>query len=130
MGNRQQSFGSPNGSTGVPVPNSGPPRPVHAPPGSSPISPEAASPHGAAMTPSTPNEHIKQAAGTPNSGGLFKKGKRIPREKNRYGSVIVKVTSLSSNRRLQERQTMFTITPRGGLFFGTQCNPIAVQKGS
>ena len=43
--------------------------------------------------------------------------------------MIVKVASLSSNRRVQERQNIFTITPRGALFHGTQCNPALVQKG-
>lgn len=41
----------------------------------------------------------------------------------------MKVASLSSNRRVQERQNIFTITPRGALFHGTQCNPALVQKG-
>lgn len=72
-----------------------------------------------------PNSGVKRAA-----GGSPAKKKRIVREKNRFGSVIVKVASVSSNRRVQERQNVFTITPRGGLFHGTQCNPILVQNGN
>eukprot|EP00596_Hydrurales_sp_CCMP1899_P000354 CAMPEP_0119040282 /NCGR_PEP_ID=MMETSP1177-20130426/10155_1 /TAXON_ID=2985 /ORGANISM="Ochromonas sp, Strain CCMP1899" /LENGTH=941 /DNA_ID=CAMNT_0007005183 /DNA_START=421 /DNA_END=3246 /DNA_ORIENTATION=+ len=57
-----------------------------------------------------------------------KKKPKALREKNRYGTVIVKVASLTSNRRVLERQNTFTITPRGGLFYGTQCSPALVQK--
>ena len=72
---------------------------------------------------------IKQAGGlVPANNAPQQKKKKIVREKNRFGSVIVKVASLSSNRRTQDRQSIFTITPRGGLFHGTQCNPILVQK--
>ena len=81
---------------------------------------------------------VKQAAGGgsnknipsgQSNSGSQKRKQKVQREKNRYGSVIVRVASLSSNRRVQERQNVFTITPRGGLFHGTQCNPILVQKG-
>ena len=73
---------------------------------------------------------MKQAGGviTTTALGAKKKPKSL-REKNRFGTVIVKVASLSSNRRVQERQNIFTITPRGALFHGTQCNPALVQKG-
>ena len=77
---------------------------------------------------------VKQAGGVVNTNNAQQqqqqqqKKKKIVREKNRFGSVIVKVASLSSNRRTQDRQSIFTITPRGGLFHGTQCNPILVQK--
>ena len=72
---------------------------------------------------------IKQAGVVVNtSNPQQQKKKKIVREKNRFGSVIVKVASLSSNRRTQDRQSIFAITPRGGLFHGTQCNPILVQK--
>ena len=74
---------------------------------------------------------VKQAGGVVNTNNpqqQQQKKKKIVREKNRFGSVIVKVASLSSNRRTQDRQSIFTITPRGGLFHGTQCNPILVQK--
>jgi hypothetical protein len=75
--------------------------------------------------------NVKQAG---NSSALStvsaaKKKPKSLREKNRFGTVIVKVASLSSNRRVQERQNIFTITPRGALFHGTQCNPALVQKG-
>ena len=74
--------------------------------------------------------NAKQAGGviTTTALGAKKKPKSL-REKNRFGTVIVKVASLSSNRRVQERQNIFTITPRGALFHGTQCNPALVQKG-
>jgi len=72
-----------------------------------------------------PNANVKPAAA---GAGTPAKKKKVVREKNRFGTVIVKVASLSSNRRAQERQSVFTITPRGGLFHGTQCNPILVQK--
>lgn len=61
--------------------------------------------------------------------GSSNRRKKNIREKNRFGSVIVKVASLSSTRRAQERQNVFTILGRGGLFYGTQCNPILVQDG-
>ena len=74
--------------------------------------------------------NVKQAGGvvSPSTQGAKKKPKAL-REKNRFGTVIVKVASLSSNRRVQERQNIFSITPRGALFHGTQCNPALVQKG-
>ena len=74
--------------------------------------------------------NVKQAGGvvTPTTQAAKKKPKAL-REKNRFGTVIVKVASLSSNRRVQERQNIFSITPRGALFHGTQCNPALVQKG-
>ena len=80
---------------------------------------------------------VKQAAGgnlnsSVNGNGHLTQPKRKQKalkEKNRFGTVIVKVASLSSNRRVQERQNIFTITPRGALFHGTQCNPALVQKG-
>lgn len=88
------------------------------------------------MSPLNPSNNIndssvKQAGGvvTTTALGAKKKPKSL-REKNRFGTVIVKVASLSSNRRVQERQNIFTITPRGALFHGTQCNPALVQKGS
>jgi hypothetical protein len=63
------------------------------------------------------------------SGSGSSRKRRNVREKNRFGSVVVKVASLSSTRRAQERQNIFTILGRGGLFYGTQCNPILVQDG-
>ena len=73
---------------------------------------------------------MKQAGGvlSPTTQAAKKKPKAL-REKNRFGTVIVKVASLSSNRRVQERQNIFSITPRGALFNGTQSNPAMVQKG-
>ena len=87
------------------------------------------SPHNFVNSCNDPN--VKQAGGvvTTAAQGAKKKPKSL-REKNRFGTVIVKVASLSSNRRVQERQNIFTITPRGALFHGTQCNPALVQKGS
>jgi hypothetical protein len=74
--------------------------------------------------------NVKQAGGVVNpSTQAAKKKPKALREKNRFGTVIVKVASLSSNRRVQERQNIFSITPRGALFHGTQCNPALVQKG-
>ena len=74
--------------------------------------------------------NVKQAGGVvPPSTQAAKKKPKALREKNRFGTVIVKVASLSSNRRVQERQNIFSITPRGALFHGTQCNPALVQKG-
>ena len=75
--------------------------------------------------------NVKQAGSSSalSTVSAAKKKPKSLREKNRFGTVIVKVASLSSNRRVQERQNIFTITPRGALFHGTQCNPALVQKG-
>ena len=77
------------------------------------------------------DSNVKQAGSSSalSTVSAAKKKPKSLREKNRFGTVIVKVASLSSNRRVQERQNIFTITPRGALFHGTQCNPALVQKG-
>jgi hypothetical protein len=124
-------------------------------PGSSPVGAVPSSLAAAAVTPSgvgtagpagrNSNPHIQPpqlvvespAAGSDggnsvrlaSSGSGGSRKRRNVREKNRFGSVVVKVASLSSTRRAQERQNIFTILGRGGLFYGTQCNPILVQDG-
>ena len=99
--------------------------------GTAASAPSATPPGAGGNSPGAVNDSGKQSDKAPTviSRSGQKKKNKPPREKNRYGTVIVKVTSLSNNRRVQDRQNTFVITPRGGLFHGTQCNPLVVQKG-
>ena len=64
---------------------------------------------------------------------LDQNGVRIKpmREKDRYGVCTVKITSITSTaaRRSQERISTHTITPKGVIIHGTQCNPQSIQRG-
>ena len=57
-------------------------------------------------------------------------------ERNRYGVCIIKIASNTppppvpnNNRRNQDRQNTHVLTPRGGILFGSQCNPQLIQRG-
>jgi hypothetical protein len=52
------------------------------------------------------------------------------RERDRYGVCIVKVASvMNTTRRNSDRQNTHTVTPRGAIVHGTQCNPQVIQRG-
>lgn len=68
-----------------------------------------------------------------NNPVLDQNGMRIKpiREKDKYGVCTVKImsiTAVAGARRSQERVSTHTITPKGAIIHGTQCNPQSVQK--
>ena len=50
------------------------------------------------------------------------------REKARFGTVLVNITTLSTNRRNVEFPDSHVITPRGAILYGTLCSPRFIQR--
>jgi hypothetical protein len=54
------------------------------------------------------------------------------KEKDRYGVCTVKIMSVApatGTRRNQERVTSHTVTPKGAIIHGSQCNPQLILRG-